>query len=345
MSICSLSLRTLPATLLFVFLSIGSLSAQEFSQRSTEQELREGFKLQIYLYAVDYWTPKLQEYKRYIDSTLSADDLNTLTTLRVRWALFSEAERMGKRRESGASKGVDGMESVGLEDDEEILATLKPKETHFYELPLIKEVFSISDRYRPMYNVVGKRIFSDMLLFTEGLAPIRDKYVAAHLSEIYSLGADSTVDWFYLAGYNDPKRRVEDVGLIMAYAGEEIFALVALYNGGTLAALLGYEALTFETGDGASGKLTRLLQNNPNPASTNIVVSFCLVEPSNSTKLRVYDSTGSIIADVNLGAVSSGDHEVSLNVTSFPAGNYVYHLTVQSSMGEEVYSKVMYVVR
>jgi hypothetical protein len=440
--------RTLIATILLALVSVASTSAQELRRRDDDQSLRQKFEREIFQYLVDFWTPKLAEYKQYIDRSLTPSDLNAVTNLRVRWALYMEAEKIKRQArldemrnyryeidendvsesaidapvqvevaeasseyvvvpdddvypaiavdhsdyefaapdsaayidagdESATAEfgvGVDvGSEytydttSIDIATPQEYSSEDGAEETEisdcgegeFYEIPvqeadlIFSSVTSINDGYRPMYGILDKKVSDDFMTFFDGLLAVRDKFVTAHAAEVEA--DPSAKHWLNDAELNDVEQRREMIDELMRHEGKEVHAIMALYNGGSLATLLsgmtGFDGLSEEVASAPeesvalAGKSTGLMQNSPNPASTNTVISYRLAEPSSATRLRIYDPTGQVMADMNLGAVSMGNHETPLNVTSFPAGNYVYHLTVQSSMGEEVYSKVMRVVR
>ncbi len=446
--------RTLVATILLALISAGSISAQNMRRRGDDLSLRQKFEREMMQYLVDFWTPKLGEYKQYIDRSLTQSDLNTVTNLRVRWALYMESEKIRRQaqieemrnyqyeasesddsdmmaaqatadsammeaqatadsammkiqaaknlannaqpqedggaediRTADESSTVDlGDESataeIGVAVDEDATYTYdtvgryssegddEAVETHDCDLGtgydedtyvrpvdeselIFTSVTSINDGYRPMYGILDKKVTDDFMTFFDGLLAVRDKFAIAHADEI---AADPSAEhWLDADKFDDLAKRREIIEELLSHEGKEVHVIMALYNGGSLSTLLGgmmgFEGITEQAAStpdestAIAGTSTQLMQNSPNPASTNTVITYRLVEPSSSTRLRVYDPTGQIMADMNLGAIGAGSHETPLNVTTFPTGNYVYHLTVQSSMGEEVYSKVMRVVR
>lgn len=212
----------------------------------------------------------------------------------------------------------------------------------------------LMDRSRPVYNVLDKRVVADLVNFFEGLLVVRDRFMSAHSAEINATSSvDKWVNEFKVIN-NHAKRRNQAENVLE----DNLISLrdfITLFNGGDIFLLLGEFNRSAETGSSISstpqesgaivGKRTRLMQNSPNPASSNTVIAFQLAEPSNATRLCLYGATGEVVSEMDLGSIAAGEHKISLNVSDFAVGNYVYHLTAQSSIGEEVFSKVMRVVR
>src|SRR5690606_16576064 len=88
-----------------------------------------------------------------------------------------------------------------------------------------------------------------------------------------------------------------------------------------------------------------LKQSYPNPAAGRATIDFTLQETSPATTLRLFDATGSEVRRIDLGSVGAGDHSAQLDVADLQTGTYLYHLTIQTSDGEQVFSKKMQVVR
>lgn len=120
--------------------------------------------------------------------------------------------------------------------------------------------------------------------------------------------------------------------------------MVLLYNGSDI-----NEMLTSAIAEPVAGVTlaanSTLKQSYPNPASAEATIEYTLQEPSNATTLRLFDSQGGEVRNMNLGAQDAGDHKTMLDVRSLPSGTYLYHLTIGTPRGEQVFSKTMQIVR
>jgi hypothetical protein len=65
------------------------------------------------------------------------------------------------------------------------------------------------------------------------------------------------------------------------------------------------------------------LQNYPNPASNNTMISYSLKETAN-VNLTVYDIAGKKLSDLSQGIQSAGNHNVKLDVSNLSSGMYFY---------------------
>jgi hypothetical protein len=69
-----------------------------------------------------------------------------------------------------------------------------------------------------------------------------------------------------------------------------------------------------------------LFQNTPNPASFSTAISFSLMKEM-KVSYEVLDTQGRIVANKDLGTLSSGIHKVELSTSDFANGIYTYTLT------------------
>jgi Secretion system C-terminal sorting domain len=74
----------------------------------------------------------------------------------------------------------------------------------------------------------------------------------------------------------------------------------------------------------------KLLQNMPNPASSNTVISYQL-EKNASVALNVFDVTGKLVASQIAGEQRAGSHSIDLNVANLAVGVYHYSLTINNT--------------
>jgi hypothetical protein len=63
----------------------------------------------------------------------------------------------------------------------------------------------------------------------------------------------------------------------------------------------------------------------PNPTSTNLNVSYNLPKEDVIT-IALYDMQGKLVLDKNLGKLSPGEHQESLDVSNLPKSTYVCHI-------------------
>jgi len=91
---------------------------------------------------------------------------------------------------------------------------------------------------------------------------------------------------------------------------------------------------------GATPQEFALLQPFPNPFNPSTVASFELRVPS-QVSLKVYDTTGRLVATLVDGLREEGAHEVTFDGAGLPSGIYVYRLTAGefSSSGKMVLLK------
>ena len=72
----------------------------------------------------------------------------------------------------------------------------------------------------------------------------------------------------------------------------------------------------------------------PNPTNNQIIVNFNLTN-SEDANLIVYDATGKVVANHNMGNQNAGQHNVTIDLSHLSNGLYLVNLTV----GSEVISK------
>jgi protocatechuate 3,4-dioxygenase beta subunit len=137
----------------------------------------------------------------------------------------------------------------------------------------------------------------------------------------------------------------------MTIAADNVFSDGVTYQTATLTgnATDGYETyleVTVQgTGTGGTGtgighvekenaKQFNLGQNYPNPHSGVTTIPFTLVNASN-IKFEIYDLSGRKVKELNQGKLSTGDHSLTLNLSSLGIshGNYVYQIQVENSDG------------
>lgn len=126
--------------------------------------------------------------------------------------------------------------------------------------------------------------------------------------------------------------------------GVIIEPMLLLYNGSDINGMLTSAIAEPVAGVTLEANST-LKQSYPNPASTEATIEYTLREPSSATVLRLFDAQGAEVRNVNLGAQGTGDHRTALDVRALPSGTYLYHLTVNTAGGAQVFSKTMQITR
>lgn len=131
--------------------------------------------------------------------------------------------------------------------------------------------------------------------------------------------------------YIEPERapKLIDRGADNRY---DILILAEAYPGEPYWMLLSYQ--TGSSGIGTGNYInkfsTRLSQNLPNPMRNQTKIEFELTS-SQPTKIKIYNSTGTIVRTINCGKRGAGQHFINWNGTDntgkkLPAGTYFYVL-------------------
>lgn len=295
----------------------------------------------------DYWNPRLNEYKRTVDRMLSPTDLQHLNEMRVRWSvLMADLSEHMKAQKGMADTDGEGIEMRIGEEDEE---------AKFMELfEIWSQTTALAQGYRSGLDNLSDVVLDDAAEFGDNVETFVQDFTQSNSdvlaedekgAELLSHKTDLNrgIDKFQ----NTLKKKEGDVMKVYGFVIEPI---VLLFNGGDLRDMLPLQlGRTAGIDAGAVAGLLPtgavLQQNVPNPASASTKISFTLAEPSRGTTLRLYSADGALVKSVDLGTLSPGERSYDMNVSDLANGSYLYHLTVTTSAGEMVYSKVMQVVR
>ncbi len=82
-------------------------------------------------------------------------------------------------------------------------------------------------------------------------------------------------------------------------------------------------ALTFRSGNVATGKDFALFQNEPNPFAGATVIGFTVPEAMDAT-LTIFDVTGKVIRTI-AGSYAAGENAVHVNRKDLPASGVLYY--------------------
>lgn len=299
----------------------------------------------------DYWNPRLNEYKRIIDRTLSPNDLEKLNSWRVRWGILMNdlSAKMNKNAEVDIDDSDKEIEfSLGAGDEEEF--------TEIMEIWM--GTMSLAEGYRSSLDYLSENVVEDASGFITNVADFIEEFVQAHHAEL----AEDEEGQELLSNSNEFAEELREEGTKIKKDNKgfmEVYSLavepfIMLYNGGNLGDMLG-DMLPFLSNQTSSANLdvvagllpegAVLQQNYPNPASSKTSIPFTLAETSSATTLRLYSSDGSLVKSIDLGRFEPGKHSYEVDVTDLSNDSYLYHLTILTDAGEMVYSKVMKVVR
>lgn len=98
------------------------------------------------------------------------------------------------------------------------------------------------------------------------------------------------------------------------------------YNYNVNLSLVPIFRLNITTGlNGPAKNGLKLLGNSPNPATNSTDINFALASATDVT-IQVTDINGRVLNTLSQPMLTPGDHSVSIPLTEYPAGNYVYIL-------------------
>jgi protocatechuate 3,4-dioxygenase beta subunit len=149
--------------------------------------------------------------------------------------------------------------------------------------------------------------------------------IYAAYPDLYTKGADPTLpenDFVFADGYEYQFSPLTPNSVTGGYDG---YLEVTIQGNGTV----GIGHLEKET-----AKQFVLGQNYPNPYLTETTIPFILLNQS-GVKLELWDLTGKKRTTIDVGELSSGQHEYLINLEriGLSTGNYIYQLEVQNSGG------------
>ncbi len=205
----------------------------------------------------------------------------------------------------------------------------------------------IARRYRPEFDKIRDDISADTRRCIDTLLLFKENFQRQHAAAIAAdPEATRVMEEFTRDQADIMFAELGSEKTFMMIYNVVIEPFLLLYNGQDFRKLLKeVDALPREISGIALPEMSALRQNVPNPAAITTTIPYVLDEPSNGTTLRLYNSRGDLMQQKELGFRSSGEHTADLDVSKLPPGSYLYHLTVQGTRGERVYSKTMQVVR
>lgn len=330
-------MRTTLLTLVGIcFLATGAFAQGDLDDLS---ETHRAMAVQLGETAVEWWNPRLNKYRRSIDAALSAEDRTALNQMRVRFAIL--LERVGPKitSEFGAEEDRDVNLEVNDDNGDEA----------FEVMEIWMQTVEIAIRNKEGLAPLQRKVFTDVVGFSGELATTMDVWSEKNGA---ALSADEKGASF-LSNREEIAMTLKKVeGMEDEFAsiyGFIVEPLIMLFNGGDLRDMFpGVMSQSATTGTESLVDLLPasnvLMQNYPNPAnqSTTIPVNLKI---AGTASLRVYSENGSLAKTVDLGTLPAGEGKVELKTVDLENGTYLYQLVLDRGEGEELYAKVMQVVR
>lgn len=118
---------------------------------------------------------------------------------------------------------------------------------------------------------------------------------------------------------------------------------ILLYNGGSIERLL--SPIGGNISEESMKEASALKSITPNPASITASVAYNLREPASQLTIRLVDGRGEVAFESIKGAQPAGDGTSTIDLSGLSNGSYLCTLTIQSAKGEQVFSRVISVVR
>ena len=205
---------------------------------------------------------------------------------------------------------------------------------------IIVATWDLAEQHRAELDDLKAIIFEDLTSFKKELHQRLSDFAAAHNSEKTEKLQEMLAD-----GNDSPFSEDGDLVKTLAPLYNVIAEpMILLYNGSDINGMLS-SAIAEPVAGVSLEANTTLKQSYPNPATSEATIEYTLPAQSSATVLRLFDSKGSEVKRIDLGAQNAGNHSTMLNVADLPAGTYLYHLTTGTARGEQVYSKTMQVTR
>ncbi|KXK55350.1 MAG: fibronectin type III domain-containing protein [Chlorobi bacterium OLB7] len=311
-----------------------------------------------------YWLNKINGYKRQIDAMLSPDDLARLNRMRIRWSLTDG----GLSTMLHASAGENFLSFHLGVSSKPSTETTPEKEKNMKEemegmdpmmmLPFIRQMMlqdtsesgkilagaiDLSEGYRPGLDNLRDQVLRDFSEFIDLVANQASTFVDQNKDQLSKEDREkvATIREKITEGIGEIKNQQK---LLTAIYGLIFEPVLMLYNGSDINGLIS-SAITEPVAGLKLSENQTLKQSIPNPATGNVAIGYTLAEPSQRTVLRVFDAAGNVVATADQGSRPAGNHTIALDVSTWKNGTYLYHLTTQTSNGEQVFSKTMQVVK
>lgn len=306
--------------------------------------------------AIDFWNPRLNDYKRSIDRILTPGDLEKLNAMRVKWsiAIATLSRKIAEANRGEGRVDVEIDEEV-FEEKEEVMEMTMEEGLELLQIAqLWMGATAMAKKYREELVDLGATVRGDVGVFTEEISVTLDRIADAHADALAKEEGGAEI----LAHRDEMLGKLRDAGASITATPEKFTKLytmtaeplILLFNGGDLRELLpliGKQTSNAEVSTlGAFLPASAVLQQNyPNPAEGKTTIPYTLSEASAATTLRLYDADGKLTAETDLGAKPAGAHTHDLDLGGLAPGTYLYQLSIETANGQMLFSKVMQVVR
>ena len=339
-------------------LSSGSALAQSEWLPDDATPIQEQFIDELGTTFVEYWNPRLNGYKRTIDRTLSPSDLRKLNELRVRWSILMDEIRQ-EMEVKAKFRDEDRHEELEIDEfeDDDVQVKMGLGAGSDERIMELFEIWTgttlLARNYRSGLDNLSEVVLEDAGMFGDEVAVFVNRFAEHNRSDLKTDEKGAML----LEGKDELAEGIQKLKNILDNKNESVMKayslvvepVIMLFNGGDMRDMLPVNAGNVSSvGTQVAGLLPEsavLHQNAPNPASTYTTIGYTLGESSEATTLRVFASDGSMISSADLGSLPKGPGSYKLDVSELSNGSYLYHLTVMTSAGEMVYSKVMQIVR
>ena len=202
--------------------------------------------------------------------------------------------------------------------------------------------WGIAERNREELDGLKATIMNDLKEFGNVVAATMKEYAAANGDEMPDGFREQIAE---KSGRIDEMLEDGPIAEVIGSLYETLAEpMILLYNGSDISPVLTSAIMQPVTGQTMAAS-SRLKQSFPNPATDEATIAFELDEPSAATTLRLFDATGSEVRRLDLGALPTGGNSTTLDVADLAAGTYLYHLTISTANGEQVFSKKMEIAR
>jgi hypothetical protein len=333
--------RSLNLVLALAALAAMPLAAQNNTSQKLNDHLADEMKARAGQLVVDYWTPKLNDYKVRIDRILSPSDLDALNQYRVRFSMVMEDHLQEKAARKSSTTSRQTPSRMKIDNDAQMR-----KATDFMEI--YSGTKDLASNYQEDLRLLGLTVIDDVIAFTDQLVQNSTDFISVHRAEM-------TPE--QISEFNDKIRAFSEtiaelkadrdgqMGLAAIYSFA-VEPIIMLYNGTELTELLQQLGGVAKPVAGLDLPASSVLaQNFPNPATMKTTISYNLNDASNTTVLRLFNADGSVVQTLDLGSLPAGAHSIDLDVSNLASGSYLYQLSIVTASGEQVFAKRMQVVR